>query len=45
MYGLGSLYHVGKSLIYMIKGDKDKMLNEVHKAEQALTHPFDDFGH
>lgn len=44
MYGLGSLYHLGKSLIAMVKGDEDEMLNEIQKAEDALTHPFSGFG-
>lgn len=44
MFGLGSLYHLGKAAVAAIKGDEDEMLNEVHKAEQSLTHPFGGFG-
>lgn len=44
MFGLGALYHLGKSAIAAIKGDKDEMLNEIHEAEQSLTHPFDGYG-
>lgn len=45
MYGLGSLYHLGKAAVAAIKGDEDEMLNEVHKAEEALSRwPFGGFG-